>query len=249
MLISAKQFAGNAGVSDGPLAQALREVAQTLAIRSASTISDLIDSSGGTGNATIADIPGFTLSAVGSNNAVAKAEAETALIGIGAGLANIREQINLIRAVVPAFAALTDSMGFTPGASKTIAAIDVSATGAGTSLASAVGMNTAYRTLRSRIWQIATFVNKLCVATGTTPLVISLANFDAVHTTVLAAVSTNTGTAVTGSSAAEANACVLKTEWDARQLLMANAIADLAAKLNAITADANATKSCPLIAV
>lgn len=250
MLIKANQFQGGAGVNDGILANAIRGVAQTLAIRSASTVTDLVDNSGGgAGNNVLANIPDFTPSAVGSNNAVAKAEAETAAGGVVNGLANIREQINLIRATIPdVFSDLVDNMGGTPGVSKTIAAIDVSATGAGSSLASAAGMNTLFRTLRGRIFQLATHVNKLAVATGLTPLTIQLADFTAVHTGTLAAVSTNTGTAVTGASAADATACVLKTEWDARQLLLANAIADMAAKLNAITADANGTKPCPVIA-
>lgn len=250
MKISKTQFAGNAGVSDGTLALALRGIAQTLAIRTASTVTDLVDNSGGgAGDNTIAHIPAFTPSQVGSNNAVAKAEAETALAGMVNGLANIREQVNAIRATIPeAFTALTDNMGGTPGASKTIAAIDVSATGAGSSLASAAGVNTAYKTIRSRIVQLATYVNKLAEATGVTPLKISVQDHAAAYGTTLAAVSTNTGTAVTGASAADATACVLKTEWDARNLLVANAIADMAAKLNAITADANATKPCAVIA-
>lgn len=251
MKISKGQFAGGAGVNDGILSDILRGIAQTSTIRLAAGVADLVDSSGGgVGNNTIADVPNFTPSAVSGSNAVAKAEAEAGAVNVLNGLANLIAQANSIRAVVPeAFTALVNSTGGVPGGSNTIAAIDVSATGTNTALASAAGMNTLYRALRSRLAQMAVYVNKLAVATGLTPLTIGLTNYDASASNVFAAVSTNTGTAVTGASAADATACVTKVEWDARQLLLANAIADMAAKMNAMTADANATKPLPLVAI
>lgn len=248
--ISANAFSGTGQVFDGTLAAAVRGMAQNIAVKAASGVADFTaDNSGGSAGSTIANVTRFTLSAVGSNNAVAKAEAETAAGGVVDGLMEIVAKAQAVNAVVGAFGTLTDSMGGT-AADGTIAAIDVSATGAGSSLASAAGMNTLYDTLRSRTVQAAYYVNALCRATGQTELTVSIDNalYTAAWGTTFAAVSTDTGTAVDGSDALEANACVLKTEWDAAQVVFANAIASMAAKLDAMTADANATAVCSVVA-
>lgn len=253
MLLNDDTFLGGAGLSepDG-LAAALKGIAQTLAARTAAGVDDLTaDNSGGSAGATIADITDYSHGVQDSTNAVAKAEAETALDGVVDGLMEIVAQADTIRDSIPnVFGALTDSMGGT-AADGTIGAIDVSATGVDASMCSSAGMNTVLTALRSRMVQAAIYVNKLCVATGQTPLTIvrtSLLPGDAAYGTTFAAVSTDTGTATDGSAADATNGIVLKTEFDAKQALFADAIASMAAKLDAITADANATVACGVIA-
>lgn len=252
MLIPNNLFSGGASLHDGDLAAALRGIAQTFAARTASGVADLTaDNSGGTPGATIADVPNFTLSAVSGTNAVAKTEMETAFGLVVDGIAEIVAQADTIRDSIPnVFGALTDSMGGT-AADGTIGALDVSATGVNAAMASAAGSNTVLAAVRSRLAQAAMYVNALCVATGQTPLTNGLVSnlaADAAWGTTFAAVSTDTGTATDGSDTTAANAIVLKTEFDARMATMADAIASMAAKLDAITDDANATAVCGVIA-
>lgn len=251
-IIKSTSFQGGAGVNDGALADAVRGIAQTFAARAAAAVDDLTaDNSGGTPGAAIAAIPDFTLSVLGTNDAVAKAELETAFDGVVDAVSELIAQANAVRAVIPdAFALLVDNTGGT-AADGTIAAIDVSATGAGASLASATGTNTVLSTLRSRVAQIASYVNKLCVATGVAPLTLDLTSHvvaDAEWGVVFAAVDIDTGATVSGADTTAANACVLKTEFDTTMPVLANAVASMAAKLDAITADANATKTCGVVA-
>lgn len=235
MKISSQGFAGGAGLASGDLADALRGITQHFHAIEASAISGVTDNSGGTANGSVVNCPNVTYAVVGTNDAVAKTEAETALGGIRDAIKEIVARCNAIRAVVPAFAALTDSMGGN-AADGTIGVIDVSATGAGSSLASAAGMNAVYAVLRARLRLAANYVNALCYATDIAPMTVSItAPYTGEWGTTFSAVSTDTGTAVDGSDVTAANACVKKTEWDAVQAVWADNIAELAAKINAIT--------------
>lgn len=248
MKITSKGFAGGAGLASGDLSAALRGIAQHFAAIEASAIDGVTDNSGGTADGAVVDCPNVTPAAVGSNDCVAKAEAETALGGIRDALKEIVARCNAVQAVVPAFAALTDSMGGT-GADGTIGAIDVSATGAGSTLASAAGMNSVYATLRARLRLAANYVNDLCYATDIAPMTVSMTSpYDGEWGTTFSAVSTDTGTAVDGSDTTAANAAVKKAEWDTVQAIWADNIAELAAKINAVTAAGQANHILDVVA-
>lgn len=254
MLITNETFSGGAGLHDpsGGLAEAIKGIAQTFAARAASGIADFTaDNSGGTPGSELANVADFTLSVVSGTNAVAKAEMETSFGQVRDALSEIIAKVNAVRAVVPdAFAALTDSTGGA-GADGTIAAIDATGTGVNSAMASCAGANTVLAVLRSRTAQVAHYVNKLSVATGQEPLTDNITSnlaADAQWGTVVSAISTDTGTATNGSDTTAANAIVLVTEFDERVGALADAVASMAAALDAITADANATKTCPVVA-
>jgi hypothetical protein len=254
MKVTDTSFEGGAGLSEtgGTLSQAIKGIAQTFAARAAAGVADFAaDNSGGTAGAALADVADFTLAAQSGTNAVAKAEAEASFGAVVNALGEIVAKANAIQATVPnVFAALTDSMGGA-AADGTIAAIDASATGVDAAMCSASGANTVLSALRSRTVQAAHYVNQLCVATGQTPLtdgIVSAPASAAEWGTVFAAVSTDTGTATDGSDTTAANAIALATEFDVRVGALADAVASMAAKLDAITADANATKACDVVA-
>lgn len=239
--IKAKTFSGASKVHDGTLADAIRGVAQSLAAMNAATITDLTDSSGGTADTTIAAIGSFTPAVLGTTDAVAKAELEASLLEMVDGIAEIVAQVNNIQAVVPAFPALTDSMGGT-AADGTIALFNVAHTGQGASNASATGANTALDAIKIALSQAAYWVNRVCTACGVAGLTDSsgVVGDDRVFDAVFAAISLDTGTAVSGADLTAANATVLATDADAINGLVADAVADMAARLNACTAAANA---------
>jgi len=244
--IAISTFSGVSKVHDGTLADALRGIAQNEALRVASSIADITDNSGGTANGTMAAAADFTPSAASGSNAAAKADLETQFGNVRDGLKEILAQVNVIRAKVPAFDALVDEMGGT-AADGTIGAISSALIGVAASRAAAAGSNTVLATLRDRASQLAIYVNKLVVATGGTELVDSLGGAKT-YSETFAAVSTDTGAVATGADA-EANAIVTVAEANARLGVLADAIADMAAKLNAITADANANPVLKTVAV
>lgn len=250
--VSSTQYIGHAGVADGTLADAIRGVAQTLAARAASTVADFTaDNSGGTPGGTIADVPTITPSVVTGTNAIAKTEAEAAFAGVVDGLSEVIAKCNAIRAVIPnAFGQLVDNTGGA-AADGTIAAITVAGTGVNAAMASGAGADAVVRTLRSRIAQVAFYVNKVATAAGADTLAVVMPNNRLYGEWGLsfAAVSTDTGATTDGSEADAANGVLLKDEFDAAMTSMANAVASMAAKLDAITDDANATFTCPVVAV
>lgn len=253
MRISSDSYGGGVNVNDpAGLALALRTMAITFAARAAAGVDDFTaDNSGGTAGATLADIPTPSHSAQDGTNAVAKTEAETSFGQVVDGLAEIIAQANLVRAEMPeVFAALVDNTGGS-AADGTIAAIDDSATGVDSAMCASAGARTVVAALRSAVAQAGYYVNKLCVATGQTALVdgiTSNAAADAEWGVTFAAISTDTGTAADGSAADAANGIYTKAEFDVAVGAMADAIASMAAKLDAITADANATAACGVVA-
>lgn len=241
-------FSGTGHTFDGTLADALRGLAQNIAVKAASAVDDFTaDNSGGTPGASISALADVTLSAVGSNNCIALTEANAAASDVADAIATILEQVDAVNDVVGAFSAITDNTGGSAG-SGTIAAIDASGTGAGSSLVSAVAYNAHLKEVRARLGQTVDLVNKLANATGITPLTSSLGPDASVFGSTVAVIDVTLGTAVDGSDDTTANAAVLKTEWDDRQGLIADAVASMAAKLDEMTADANATAVCTVVA-
>lgn len=243
--IGSKTFSGSAKVFDGTLAAAVKGLAIQRALQLASGVADITDSSTGSAGASFAAVAALTPSAVSGTNAAQKAALETAYGTVRDGLKEIVAQVNLVRAKVPAFSALTDSMGGT-AADGTIGAIGNALTGVSTSMAAAAGAQSVLDVLASRTSQAVYFVNELCYATGLTPLVDSSGS-DKAFSTTFAAVSTDTGTAASGADTG-ANAIALVAEANARLGVLKDAIASMAAKLNAMTADANATAAATVIA-
>ncbi|QIG66819.1 hypothetical protein EVB27_150 [Rhizobium phage RHph_TM16] len=243
--IGSKLFNGSGRVFDGTLASVLRGMAQRDALMIAAALADVTDTSGGTGTGTLAAVGSLTPVAVSGSNAAQKAALEAAYGTVRDGIKEIVAQINVIRAKVPAFSALTDSMGGT-AANGTIDAVTVALTGVSTSMAQAVGANAYLAVLAARTAQAAYFVNELMYATGLTPLVDNTIPGSKSFSTTFAALPADTGATATGADAG-ANAVVGFAEVNAKLTILRASIASMAAKLNAITADANAT--LPLVAI
>lgn len=236
VLVKKDHFSGFGKVfseQDG-LAAAVRGVAQFQALQALASVADLTDNSGGAAaNGTIEAIGSFTPAVLAGTDCAQKAELEAGFGGVVAALAEIIAQANTIRAKVPAFSALTDSTGG-GAADGTIAAIDVSYTGVGASLASATGANTVLTALTSRIAQATVYVNKVAVACGKAEIVDNSGGTK-VYSGTFAAVSTDTGTAVSGATTAPTNAAIKATDANAVMQKLANAIKELASKLNECT--------------
>jgi hypothetical protein len=243
--IGSKSFNGSGRVFDGTLASILRGMAQRDALMIAAALADVTDTSGGAATGTLANVAAFTPAAVSGANAAQKAALEAAYGTVRDAIKEIVSQVNVIRAKVPAFSALTDSLGGT-GANGTIDAVTVAITGVSTSMAQAAGSNAYLAALAARTAQAAYFVNELCYAAGITPLTDSTVSGSKTYGTTFAALPADTGTAASGADAG-ANAIVLATEATARLTVLRASIASMAAKLNAMTADANAT--LPLVAI
>jgi hypothetical protein len=245
--IKTDQFTGTGHVFNGTLAAAVRGLAQNIAAKAASGVDDFAaDNSGGTATTGLVAVAAFTLAAVGTDDCVAKAEAETTLGGVRNGLSTLLTQVNLVNAKI-GLAALTDSTGGTSG-TGTIAAIDDSATGAGSALMAASGGNAAVKALRIAAAQVAYHINEIAEATAQTKLTDATVKTEKVFGLVVAAVSVATGTAVDGSDALAANAAVKKADWDAKLDIFSDNIASMAAKLDAVTAAANANAVCTVVA-
>lgn len=238
-LISPKKFSGTGHIFDGVLAAAVIGLAQAQARDRLSLVADVTDSSGGTAGATILEVSDYTPALVSGSVGVAKAECETAIGGVRDGLKEIVAKLNTCAALVPAFATLTDSMGGT-AVDGTIAAIDVSATGASASLVSATRLNVIMDVLRLRFQQVGYFVNKLAYAAGVPGLgAFDMGNAAAnEYSTTFAVVSTDTGATATGADATAANGSILKTAFDAKQVIWADNLAMLALVVNACVDDA-----------
>jgi hypothetical protein len=246
--IKKSEYSGLGHLFDGRLAAVVMGLAAGQALRSASTAADITDSSTGAATGTLAALTAATPAVVGTNDAAQKAALETELTAVLNAIKEIVAQINVVRAKVPAFDALTDSMGGT-GADGTIGAISSALTGVGASMASATGFNAVLVTLGARISQAAHYLNHLLTACGQTNLIVSTGSKVTSYSTTFAAVSVSTGSAASGADTTSANAIVKVADANAKLVVLKNSIASMAAKLNALTADANATPVPTVVAV
>jgi len=235
--ISRTQYAAGSQIfrADGNgLTPAMRGLAQSLARIAASTVADLVDNSGGqTADGTIEAIGSFVPAALGSSDAAQKAELEAGFANTTDALKELIAQINLLNARVPALTgALVDNIVGT-AADGTIAAIDVSYTGVGTAMASAAGANLVLTRLKNAVAQLALHVNKLAVACGS-PAVVDLSGGTPTFSLAFADIPEGTGTAASGADATAANAIVKAADASAVMQKLANAVKELATKLNAL---------------
>src|SRR5262245_5892029 len=158
--ITKQSYSGASKVFDGQLAAALRGVAQYQAAVKLDTaaVTALTNSAGGSANGTINPIGNVTPAVLGTTDCAQKAGLETAFGTVKDAITEIVAKLNAIRAVVPAFGALTDSTGGA-AADGTVGAVTVSLTGVGTSLASAAGAQTVINALKDAIVQARYFAN------------------------------------------------------------------------------------------
>ena len=235
--ISRTQYAAGSQIfrADGNgLTPAMRGLAQSLARIAASTVADLVDNSGGqTADGTIEAIGSFVPAALGSSDATQKAELEAGFANATDALKELIAQANLLNARVPTLTgALVDNIVGT-SADGTIAAIDVSYTGVGTAMASATGANLVLARLKNAVAQLALHVNKLATACGS-PAVADLSGGTPVYSLAFADIPEGTGTATSGADATAANAIVKAADASAVMQKLANAVKELATKLNAL---------------
>jgi hypothetical protein len=243
--IKKKTFSGTSKVFSGELSEAIRGLAQYQAAVKLDTaaVTALTNSAGGSANGTINAIGNVTPAVLGSTDCAQKAGFETALGTVKDAISEIVAKLNAIRAVVPAFSALTDSTGGT-AADGTVAAVTVSLTGVGTSLASAAGSQAVVSALKDAISQARYFTNLAANAVGVTPLVDNSGHVGPVSTT-FAAISTSTGTAVSGASLSTPNAAVKEADGEAVLTALRDGITELAAKVNEVI---NVTPSLAVVA-
>ena len=243
--IKKNSFSGTSKVFSGELAEAIRGVAQYQAAVKLDTaaVTALTNSAGGTANGTINAIGNVTPAVLGTTDCAQKAGFETALVTVKDAISEIVAKLNAIRAVVPAFPALTDSTGGA-AADGTVGAIGVALTGVGTSLASAAGSQAVITALKDAISQARYYVNLAAESVGVTPLVDNSGHVGPVATT-FAAISTGTGTAVSGADLTTANAAVKETDGETVLTALRDGITELAAKLNEVT---NVTPTLTVVA-
>ncbi len=235
--ISRTQYAAGSQIfrADGNgLTPAMRGLAQSLARIAASTVTDLVDNSGGqTADGTSEAIGSFVPAALGSSDAAQKAELEAGFANATDALKELIAQVNLLNARVPALTgALVDNIVGT-SADGTIAAIDVSYTGVGTAMVSATGANVVLARLKNAVAQLALHVNKLAVACGAAQIV-DLSGGTPVYSLVFADIPEGTGTAASGADATAAHAIVKAADAGVVMQKIANAVKELATKLNAL---------------
>lgn len=235
--ISRTQYAAGSQifrVDGNGLTPAMRGLAQSLARIAASTVTDLTDNSGGqSANGTIEAIGSFVPAALGSSDAAQKAELEAGFANATDALKELIAQVNLLNARVPALGGvLVDNIVGTT-ADGTIAAIDVSYTGVGTAMASATGANLVLTRLRNALAQLVLHTNKLAVACGAAEIV-DLSGGKPAYSLAFADVPEGTGTAASGADATAANAIVKAADAGVVMQKIANAVKELATKLNAL---------------
>lgn len=235
--ISRAQYAAGSQifrVDGNGLTPAMRGLAQSLARIAASTVTDLVDNSGGqTANGTIEAIGSFVPAALGSSDAAQKAELEAGFANATDALKELIAQINLLNARVPALGGvLVDNIVGT-AADGTIAVLDVSYTGVGTAMASATGANLVLARLRNALAQLVLHTNKLAVACGAGEIV-DLSGGTPAYSLVFADIPEGTGTAASGADATAANAIVKAADAGAVMQKLANAVKEIATKLNAL---------------
>lgn len=211
---------------------------QMLARITASSLTALTDNSGGAaGNGTIEAVGNVTNAVLGSTDCAQKAASEAALLTATDALSEIVGQCANIHAKVPALdGTLVNSIGGT-APDLTIGALTVGGTGVGASLASAAGVKAVVTALKNGISQATYHVNKLVVACGaettTNGPIVDLSGGVLSTSLTFAAISSGTGTATSGADITDANAAVKQSDFNAIMVLLANAIKELATKLNA----------------
>lgn len=241
--IRKNHFAGSGrvfGREQGSLEDILRRVMQyQTAVAMGTSLTALTDNSGGiAANATA----GFGLVSYGvlsGTNMAQKAELETAFDLVKDALTETGAKVLAAFAVIPGtpLNTITNSIGGA-AADGTIAALDVSMTAVNTSIAATSGTRTVVSDIVKLMKQQTYHLNLLARAVGVSELVDDIAPAPLgtvpVYTTTYAALATTTGTAVSGADATVANGGVTKAEADVLLVKMANYVAKLAAKANAI---------------
>ncbi len=179
----------------------------------------LTDSSGGTAGATVQKLATLVGAAASGSSLAGKATTETALDKVKDAITELATQTNLMLARL-GLTTLTDSSGGA-AADLTIAALDVSVTGAATGAVVAT-TNAIFATIDDAFYELGLKANILAKAVGIAPLTFS-SGF-ATKNGVIAAISTSTGTA--------ADPGVTKVEMDAALVKMAANVKLLATRLN-----------------
>lgn len=226
-------FSGGAGLADGQLSGMIRALATNTAKIAAGTVADLTDNSGGAAaDGAIPDVPLCTTAPAVDDNVPTKAAAETALGKVKDGLTEIAAKIAAVAARVPAFS-VTNNIGGA-AADGTIAAFTVAPTADNTGPSvSRTGFNAVVTAARNLVRELASDINVLAVACGVAPLTGTAAGTKInVPDHVYAALSTDTGAAP-----ADESGSVTVAESTASLTALRDAVAEMAAKLNAITTD------------
>lgn len=242
--LSLAAFSGGSSLSDGTLADAIRDmaIADAKARLGAAAVVALTDNGGGAAaNNTLNVIPiptaGFTEAATASAQ---KAGFEAALVTVKDAITELAAKVVAIKAVVPA-TDLVNSVGGT-AADNTIAAVTVSLTAVATSIVPYTTGSTLMKTYRNYLYTLGVEVNKLAVAAGVAPLVIQQGEWSAVAAP-LAALATDVGVAVDGTAASG----VSKAAGDAFLVACAAAVKELSTKINAVRA-VTAQTAAPVVA-
>jgi hypothetical protein len=232
MKITSKTFSGASKVHDGTLASVVRSIHQRTAFALAIAEADLTaDNSGGaSGGATIAAVPvPVAFTSVGTD-AFPTAGGEAALLTVRNACTTLIAHIDGVAAAI-GVPALTDSSGGTDGAG-TIAAITV----ATTAVVGATGAMDATRGI-AEFEQVGAMLaktirqcNAIAAATGQT-LLVDNSGLDGGVGTTIAAIDGDTG----ADSDDSALSCIEDTAGEAFLVAAANAVATIAAKMDAIT--------------
>ena len=203
----------------------------SLAKIAASSVTALTDNSGGgTADGTINAIGNITPALLGTNDAAQLAASVAANLTAVNALKELIAQTQAINAVVPALGGtLTDSLTGTAG-DKTIGAITVNQSGVGASMVGAPAVTAWFTSMKNRIAQLRYHVNKIAIACGVSTLIDSSGG-TATGSRTFADVTVISGTA-TGADAG-ANAIVLAADYNAKMQLIADAVKEIATKLNA----------------
>lgn len=234
--IASKTFSGSSKVFDGTLASAIRELAQFQSATLAKTLSDITDSSTGTSGgdtAAVVTIPAAFTSA--GTDAAPKAGFETAL---GTHKNALTVLLTAAKVIADAITidAITISTGGTIATAGTVPAMTKSVTATAGSGAACLGATSARALMtlyKNELTAAVNYVNEIAVAVGLTPITNSVGG-DGGFDRVFAVLSTDTGTAATAPQAA-ALGTISKAAADTYLTASANAIATMAAKLNAAT--------------
>ena len=217
------------GTNTTSLSNIVRGISQDLALYALSTVTDLTDNStGATPVGTISAIPIPAPHTLSGTDAAQKAATDSALATVNQALIDLADQLVTIKAKVPATSAI-NSMGGTP--STTIAAVTKTVSGVGTSCVDAPAGIACLTAMVNTVAELAVEVNKVAVACNQTPVVDHSGGVKA-YTGVFAALTATTGTATSGA----ALSTLAATAVSATLTGLANAVAELAAKLNACTA-------------
>jgi hypothetical protein len=228
--IAPTAFYGGACLTDGSLADGLRQLAIFQAKTKANGVATLTDNSGGAAaDGVLGAIPLATATPLTGDTCPTKTEAEAALVTAVDAVTELAAKVVTVAAVVPAFVP-TNSVGGA-AADGTIGAITTTSTGAagggGTCVAKA-GYNTAVAALSYVLAEIARDTNALCTACGVA-LLTGIETIATLTTTdnTYSAVSTGTGTA-----AANGTLSISQANHTATMTAIAAAVKEIATKLN-----------------